>query len=208
MAWLAGWITALISAGGYGGVALLMALESACIPIPSELIMPFAGYLASTGRFNLWLVALAGALGCNLGSAAAYWAGARGGRPFVARYGRYMLVSVKDLDSAERFFDRFGAIAVLIGRVLPLIRTFIALPAGIARMRLLPFHAYTFIGSFIWCFALAAIGQQLGRAWNSSPVLHLWMRRLDLLVLAAVAIAMVWFIASHLRRASENHPGE
>jgi membrane protein DedA with SNARE-associated domain len=208
MAWLAGLITALIAAGGYGGVALLMALESACVPIPSEIIMPFAGYLVSTGRFRLWLVALAGAVGCNLGSAAAYWVGARGGRAFVARYGRYVLASVRDVNRAERFFARFGAPAMLLGRMLPLIRTFIALPAGIARMRLLPFHVYTFIGSFIWCFALAWIGAQLGRAWDSSPALHAWMRRLDIVALVLAAIALVWFIATHWRRALENHPGE
>jgi membrane protein DedA with SNARE-associated domain len=202
MATLAGWITAIIAASGYGGVALLMALESACTPIPSEVIMPFAGYLVSTGRFNLWLVALAGALGCNLGSAAAYWVGAHGGRPFVARYGRYVLASVEDVDRAERFFARFGAIAMLIGRMLPLVRTFIALPAGIARMKLLPFHLYTFIGSFIWCLVLAYIGEQLGRAWETNPVLHSWMRRLDLFALAAFAFGLVWFIATHWRRAA------
>jgi membrane protein DedA with SNARE-associated domain len=208
MAWLAGWITALIATGGYGGVAVLMALESACVPIPSELIMPFAGYLVSTGRFRLWLVALAGAVGCNLGSAAAYWVGARGGRALVARYGRYVLASVADLDRAERFFLRFGAVAMLIGRMLPLIRTFIALPAGMARMRKLPFHVYTFIGSFIWCLVLAAIGAQLGRAWDSSPALQGWMRRLDGVAVVLAAIALAWFITTHWRRRSVLPPGD
>jgi membrane protein DedA with SNARE-associated domain len=191
---LAGWITALIAAGGYGGVAVLMAIESACIPIPSELIMGFAGYLVSTGRFTLLPVALAGALGCNLGSALAYWAGASGGRPFVARYGRYVLATQDDLDRAARFFARFGAPAVLIGRILPVIRTFIALPAGIGRMSVLPFHLYTFAGSFAWCLALAYAGDQLGRQWNTSPLLHAVMRRLDLAVVLALAAAGCWFI--------------
>ena len=203
MATVAGWITAVISAGGYAGVMLLMSLESACVPIPSELIMPFAGYLVSTGRFSLLPVALAGAIGCNLGSVAAYWVGAHGGRPFVARYGRTLLVSVHELDRAQRFFARFGGAAVLIGRLLPLVRTFIALPAGIGRMRLLPFHVYTFAGSFVWCWVLAYIGQQLGRHWNSSPALHAAMRRLDWAVLVGVALAAAWFVASRMRQQRE-----
>jgi membrane protein DedA with SNARE-associated domain len=197
--WLAGWITALIAGGGYGGVTLLMAIESACIPLPSEVIMPFAGYLVSTGRFSLLPVALAGAVGCNLGSAVAYWVGARGGRPFVARYGRYVLATLDDLDRAERFFDRFGGPAVLLARMLPLVRTFIALPAGIGHMKQLPFHLYTFVGSFAWCLVLAYVGERLGRAWNTNPALHATMHRLDLLVIVVVAAAVAWVIYRHLR---------
>ncbi len=144
---VAAWIVAVISALGYAGVAGLMAVESACIPLPSEVIMPFAGYLASTGRFSLVLAATAGALGCNIGSTLAYAVGARGGRPLVERWGRYVLLSPADLDRAERFFRRFGAPAVLVGRLLPVVRTFIALPAGAARMPQLPFQLYTFVGS-------------------------------------------------------------
>lgn len=128
------WIVAVISAAGYAGIAGLMAVESACIPLPSEVVMPFAGYLASTGRFNLALAATAGAVGCNLGSTLAYAVGARGGRPLVERWDRYVLLGPDDLGHAERFFRRFGGLAVLIGRLLPVVRTFIALPAGIARM--------------------------------------------------------------------------
>ncbi len=179
---------AVISAGGYGGVALLMAMESACLPLPSEIIMPFAGFLVSTGRFGLVPVAVAGAIGCNLGSAIAYEAGARGGRRFVERYGKYVLATTHDLDLATRFFARFGALAIFIGRLLPLIRTFIALPAGIGHMRRVPFHAYTFVGSFLWCLMLAYIGERLGRAWESDPALHRVMHGLDgAVVLAALA---------------------
>ena len=178
-AWLAGWITAAISALGYGGIAFLMAIESACLPLPSELIMPFAGYLVSTGRFSLLPVTLVGAIGCNLGSVLAYWVGARGGRPLIARYGRYVFATTAHVDQAQRFFARHGAIAVLTGRLLPLVRTFIALPAGIARMQLVPFHLYTFAGSFVWCWALAYAGDRLGRAWNTNPSLHTAMRSLD-----------------------------
>lgn len=201
LATLAGWITATISAGGYAGIVLLMAIESACIPLPSEVIMPFAGYLASAGRFSLWGVALAGAIGCNLGSAAAYAVGAWGGRPFVARWGRYLLMTQADLDLAERFFARFGAPAVFLARVLPMVRTFIALPAGIGRMRLLPFHLYTFAGSLIWCCALAYVGHALGRRWNSDPRLQAALHNFDLLIVALALLAAGWFVWHKLRRA-------
>ncbi|MBV9747202.1 MAG: DedA family protein [Acetobacteraceae bacterium] len=199
LATIAGLITGFIAATGYGGVALLMAIESACIPLPSEIIMPFAGYLVSTGRFSLTLVAVAGAIGCNLGSAAAYWVGARGGRAFIMRYGHWVLMSREDLDRAERFFARFGGIAVLIGRVLPVVRTFIALPAGIARMPLLRFHAYTFIGSLGWCYLLAWIGDQLGAKWQNDPRLGAVLHRFDYAIVAVVAIAGAWFVWSRLR---------
>ncbi len=197
---LAAWITAAISAGGYGGVAAMMMIESACIPLPSEIIMPFAGYLVSTGRFSLPMVALAGAIGCNLGSTVAYWVGASGGRRFVDRYGRWVLLDHGDLDVAERFFDRFGAPAVLIGRLLPVVRTFIALPAGMGRMRQLQFQLYTFAGSLLWCYALAAIGDQLGRHWESDPRLRAVMQQLHLVVAAILLAAIVWFLWHKLRR--------
>ena len=159
---LASFIIAVISAGGYIGVALLMGIESACIPLPSEIIMPFAGYLVHTGQLKLFWVATAGAIGCNLGSIPAYWLGAWGGRPAVERFGKYVLLSRHDLDRVEHFFQRFGGITVLIGRLLPVVRTFIALPAGIASMPQLRFHAYTFIGSWPWCYVLAYVGMKLG----------------------------------------------
>lgn len=200
IATLATWITATISTGGYAGVAALMALESACIPLPSEIIMPFAGYLASTGRFSLWGVALAGAVGCNIGSTAAYWVGSSGGRRFVDRWGRWVLLERDDLERAERFFARFGPPAVLVGRLLPVVRTFIALPAGMARMRLMPFQLYTFAGSFVWCYVLAYIGEELGKRWDSDPRLQALMHRFHLIVLAGVLAAIGWFAWHKLRR--------
>ena len=199
LAQLASWIIAAISATGYFGVAALMALESACIPVPSEVVMPFAGYLVSTGRLSLWLVALAGAIGCNIGSTAAYFVGARGGRAFIARWGRNVLVTTADLDQAERFFQRFGMAAVLIGRLLPVVRTFIALPAGIARMRQMPFQILTFAGSFVWCYVLAFIGQQLGERWNSDPRLNAVMHRFDFVILAMLVAGVAWFVWRRLR---------
>lgn len=200
---LASFVIAVISAGGYLGIALLMAIESACIPLPSELIMPFAGYLVSTGRFDIWLAATAGAVGCNLGSIVAYEAGKRGGRPFVARWGKYVLIGMDEVDAAERFFARWGSLAVLIGRLLPVIRTFIAFPAGVARMPLLPFHLYTFVGSWPFCFALAWIGRELGEKWNSDPRLKAAFHQADLaigLVLVAVAALYIWHRVNGIRK--------
>ena len=184
-----------------GAIAGLMAIESACIPIPSEIIMPFSGYLVSTGRFNLLLVATAGAIGCNLGSTVAYVAGRYGGRPLVEKWGPYILVSRRDLDDADRFFARYGGIAILAGRLLPVIRTFIALPAGIARLPQLKFQIYTFVGSWVWCFALAYIGFKLGQRWNTDPRLHTILQRFDWLVLAAVVVGLAWYVWRHFRRA-------
>lgn len=193
MADLAAVITALISALGYAGVALLMAIESTCVPIPSEVIMPFAGYLVSTGRFSLVLVATAGALGCNIGSTLAYLVGAHGGRPLVERWGRYVLLRQAELDRADRFFARYGSVTVFLSRLLPLVRTFISLPAGIARMPFLKFQIYTFLGSWPWCFALAYAGMKLGQAWDNSPALHRAMHALDLLVLVLLLGGALWY---------------
>jgi membrane protein DedA with SNARE-associated domain len=193
-------IVAVISASGLLGIALLMAVESACIPLPSEIIMPFSGYLVSTGRFSLFLVATAGALGCNLGSTVAYYVGYRGGRPLIERWGSYILMSHKDLERAESFFARFGSLAVFIARLLPVVRTFIALPAGIARMPQLKFQIYTFLGSWPWCFVLAWIGYRLGQAWETDPRLRNVMHRFDLLVVLALAIAVVWYLRQHWRQ--------
>lgn len=140
---LASFVIATISAGGYLGIVGLMAIESACIPIPSEIIMPFSGYLVSTGRFDLLLVATTGAVGCNIGSTLAYVVGCYGGRPLVEKWGAYIMMSRRDLDVTDRFFARFGGLAVLLGRLLPVVRTFIALPAGIARLPQLRFQIYT-----------------------------------------------------------------
>jgi membrane protein DedA with SNARE-associated domain len=198
-AMLAGIIIATISSGGYLGIVGLMAIESACIPLPSEIIMPFSGYLVSTGRFDLLLVATAGALGCNVGSTLAYAIGRYGGRPAVERWGSYILVRPRDLEAADRFFARFGGPAVLVARLLPVVRTFIALPAGIARQPQLSFQLYTFIGSWPWCFGLAYVGYKLGQRWNSDPRLQEIMHRFDLLVVAVIALGLCWYLWRHLR---------
>ena len=193
---LAGFIIGTISRLGYGGIVLLMAIESACIPLPSEIIMPFSGYLVSTGEMNLWLVGLAGAVGCVLGSIVAYYAGAWGGRPFIEKYGKYILISHHDLDLADRWFQRHGDITIFVGRLLPVIRTFIAFPAGVARMNLWRFNLYTFVGSYIWSLGLAWIGMKLGEHWNT---LGVYFHRFDAAIGVILLIAVVWYVRRHLQ---------
>ena len=202
---LATFTIGVISSGGYIGIAVLMAIESACIPLPSEIIMPFAGYLVSTGRFDLYLAATAGAIGCNLGSIVAYEIGKRGGRPVAERWGRYLLIGPGELDAADRFFARWGSIAVLVGRLLPVIRSFIAFPAGVARMRLVPFHVYTFLGSWPWCFGLAWIGMKLGDKWNSDPRIKAAFHRADL-VIGGVMLALIALYVWHRVRGIRKTP--
>jgi membrane protein DedA with SNARE-associated domain len=187
-------IKSVIAATGYGGVALLMAVESACIPLPSELIMPFAGYLVYTGAMNLLWVATAGAIGCNLGSLVAYEIGCYGGRPLVEKYGRWILLSRRELDWADHFFVRWGYLAVFIARMLPVIRTFIALPAGIARMPRGRFHAYTFLGSWPWCFGLAWLGMKLGENWRG---LGKYFHQFDIVIGIGLVVGMVYFVWTH-----------
>ena len=196
---LAGWIVDVISKAGYAGVTLLMAIESACIPLPSEIIMPFAGYLVSIGRLNLLEVSIAGAIGCNLGSIVAYAAGRYGGRPLIQRWGKWLLISERDLERADAFFARYGSGAVFFGRLLPVIRTFIAFPAGVVRMNMLRFHIYTFLGSWPWCLALAWIGMKLGNAWNSDPRLKHALHGLDAIIILLVLAAVGFYIWHHLR---------
>jgi membrane protein DedA with SNARE-associated domain len=190
---------ATISRLGYTGIVLLMAIESACIPLPSEIIMPFSGYLVYTGRFNLWLVGIAGAFGCVVGSLAAYWAGMHGGRPLIEKYGRYVLISRHDLDLADRWFDRFGEIIVFASRLLPVIRTFIAFPAGVARMNLKKFVIYTFAGSLPWCIGLAYVGQRLGKEWDTNPTLKTLFHRFDFVIGIVIVLAAAWWIWRHIK---------
>ena len=197
---LAGFVKSVISSLGYPGIAALMGIESACVPLPSEVIMPFAGYLVYAGRFgSLAAVATLGAIGCNLGSVVAYEVGAYGGRPLIERFGKYILMSRHDLDASESFFQRYGSVTVFIGRLLPVVRTFIALPAGISRMPRGKFHLYTFAGSWPWCYGLAYCGFVLGQRWDTDPRLKHWMHRFDALILLVLALAFVYFLRSHWR---------
>ncbi len=194
---IAAWIISVISTLGYAGIVLTMAIESACIPLPSEIIMPFSGYLVSAGRFNLWLTGIAGAFGCVVGSMAAYWVGIKGGRPFLEKYGKYVLISQHDLNNADKFFQRYGDWSILISRLLPVIRTFISLPAGIAKMRFGRFVLLTFLGSLPWCLALAYVGQVLGENWEYIKV---YFRKADIVIVIFIVAGIVWFLYRHLRK--------
>lgn len=196
---LSTFIVATISTLGYSGIVLLMAIESACIPLPSEIIMPFSGYLVSTGEMNLWGVAVAGAVGCVLGSLVAYWVGMYGGRPFIEKYGRYILLSRHDLDIADRWFAKYGEIIVFVSRLLPAIRTFIAFPAGVSRMNLTRFVIYTFAGSLPWCLGLAYVGQKLGEQWDKDDTLKTWFHRFDFLIGIAGALFIIWWVWRHIK---------
>ena len=181
----------------YAVALFLMAIQSACVPIPSEIIMPLAGFALAHTQFDLILLATLASLASNLGSIPAYWAGARGGRPMVERYGSYVLLSRHDLDRVDGFFVRFGSLAVLIGRMLPIIRTFIAFPAGVAKMNQMRFHLYTFIGSWPWCYALAYVGIKLGSRFNTDPRFKAIFHRFHLGVELVLLALIVWFVSSH-----------
>jgi membrane protein DedA with SNARE-associated domain len=183
--------------GKYVVVIVLMAVQSACIPIPSEVILPFAGAALAHSQMQLVLLATLASLASNLGSIPAYWVGARGGRAMVERYGSWLLLSRHDLDRVDQFFLRFGSVAVLLGRMLPIIRTFIAFPAGVAKMNQVKFHLYTFVGSWPWCYVLAYVGMTLGDKFRTDPRLKEIFHRFHLGVEAALLVGFVWFVTSH-----------
>ncbi|HET6431275.1 DedA family protein [Dyella sp.] len=196
MGLLGGALMGFISHAGYLGISLLMALESACLPLPSEVIMPFAGYLAYQGTLTLWAVALAGAVGCVVGSWAAYALGAWGGRRAIERFGKYVLLSSQDLDRADRWFSRYGEIIIFVGRLLPVVRTFIALPAGISHMPFWRFTLYTFVGSLIWCWCLAWVGLKMGEHWDTlGAIFH----RFDAVIIAIFVLGLAWFVWHRVR---------
>ena len=182
---LAEFVIGVISASGYPGIILLMAIESACIPLPSEIIMPFSGYLVSLNKLNLWAVTVSGAVGNLLGSIAVYWVGRSGLDKVVRR------LSPHHAAKAEGFYARYGIMSVFIGRMLPIVRTFISLPAGIMRVPFIPFCIWTFLGSVPWCFALTYLGMVLGKNWNVlEPIFH----RIDIpIILILAGGILVWY---------------
>ncbi len=185
-----------INSLGYPGLVLLMAIESANIPLPSEVIMPFAGYLAYLGFMNIWWAAFFGALGCVVGSIISWGIGYFGGRPLINRYGKYILISHHDLDKADNWFKHHGDITVFIGRLLPVVRTFISLPAGIAKTNIWKFIFYTFIGSYPWCLLLAWIGKKLGENWES---IRGYFHGLDWVILILILLAIGYYIYRHIK---------
>src|SRR5258708_1998542 len=210
---LGGFCVYVMATLSYAGIAVLMGIESACIPLPSELIMPYAGAMTDAGvnaelaaqynialpQFNLFWAAVAGALGCNLGSELAYWVGAKGGRRAIEKYGRYILMSKHELAIADRWFEKRGEVIIFVARLLPVIRTFIAFPAGVARMNRTRFHVYTFVGSLPWCYGLAYVGQRLGIELldEHSPLKH-FMHRADAVIGAVIVVAAAYFVWSRI----------
>lgn len=204
VAFMVAYILSIIVEIGYFGIFILMALESACIPIPSEVIMPFAGFASSpaypSSKFNIYLVSLAGAIGNLVGSLGAYYFGMYVGRAGVLRYGKYFFVTEKHLREAEMWFEKHGDKAVFIGRLLPVIRTFISLPAGIAKMNIWKFSVYSFVGSIPWCAALAYLGYILGE--NYILIIE-YGSYLDYVVIICIFILIIYlFLKYHKGRKS------
>lgn len=189
------WIIMVQQTMGYTGIVILMGIESACIPLPSEIIMPFAGYLVSTGVFGLWEVSIAGAVGCVVGGWVAYWIGKYGGRPFVEKYGKYVLLNPHDLQMAEDLFKKHGEIIAFVSRLLPVIRTFIALPAGMARMNFWKFTVYSFLGSLPFCYFLAWVGMKMGENWRE---LKVYFHQADILIGILILIGAFFWIKHHI----------
>jgi membrane protein DedA with SNARE-associated domain len=204
LALVASWIKSIIGSGGYVGIAFLMALESACIPIPSEVTMPVGGALttaavaSSIGHvpFSFHMVAIAGAIGEALGASLAYFVGATGGRDFIFKYGRYILLRRKDVLRSEKWFQRYGAGAIFGARLLPVVRTFISLPAGIARMAFAPFLLLSFLGSLCWCYLLTYLGVQFA---NHLDDLKRYFHGADAIIVVLVVAAAGFWIAHHLK---------
>jgi membrane protein DedA with SNARE-associated domain len=200
-------ITNLYLSTGLLGIVLAMAIESCCIPLPSEIVMPIAGILlvrtdgprllAGTNFWlGIFLVALAGAFGCLIGSIVAYGIGYKGGRPLMLRYGRYVLISAHDADKADAFFQRWGSPTAFFSRLLPVVRTYISLPAGITKMPFVKFCVYTFLGSLPWSFALAYLGTVIGKNLDTlSPIFH----SLDIVILVVLVILIVLYVWRHIR---------
>lgn len=198
---LAQFVISIISLFGYLGVFLAMAIESACIPLPSEIILPFTGYMVFLGRFSLWQATLAATSGNLFGALVAYYIGLWGGRPFIKRFGRYVFIHERELSKTEELFDRHGELTVFIGRLLPVVRTFISLPAGIARMNPIKMSIYTVVGALPWCLMLIIIGQKLGENWNTlKPLFH----RLDLFIGIPIFIVCIYWILKHWQLAKIN----
>lgn len=201
LAGLINWIEGVISAMGPLGISLLMAIESCNIPLPSEAVLPFAGYLVSKGAMNFHLAAFAGAFGCVIGSIPSYYIGFFGGRKFVEKYGKYFLVSKKDLDEADKWVDKYGDWAFFLCRMLPVVRTFISLPAGILKARKRTFFSLTFLGSLIWSYVLVYVGLKLGE--HLDKLKEIW-HKFDAVIIIAILILGGIYIYKHIKHLKES----
>ncbi len=196
LALISSFVINIISSLGYAAIVILMALESACIPIPSEIIMPFSGYLVWMEKFSFLQVIIWGTIGNLIGSIIAYFVGFYGGRPLIEKYGRYILISGHDLDQAEKWFKKYGSTSVFFSRMLPVVRTFISLPAGVARMPFWKFSFYTFLGSLPWAILLTYAGLIMGESWSG---LEIYFRKFDWLILIVAVSLIGWWIFSKFK---------
>lgn len=195
--WLSSIVTHVIEATGYLGISFLMIIESANIPVPSEVIMTFSGFLAYSGTFNFYLVVLSGAVGNLVGSLISYYLGYFGGRKFLEKYGKFLFLHQRDLETANRWFKKRGDVIVFFSRVTPIVRTFISFPAGVVRMNIWKFSVYTFFGSLIWSWLLAFLGFRAGESWE---FLSPYFRKFDWLILALIIGGGVWWARRHFTR--------
>ncbi|MBI3034467.1 DedA family protein [Candidatus Woesearchaeota archaeon] len=191
-----GIITNFISSIGYLGIFILMALESTATPVPSELVMPFAGFLAHQGRFSLPMVILVGSLGCLMGSLISYFVGRHVGLPFVKKYGKYVFISESELNWTVRWFNKKGDKTIFISRFIPVIRHIISIPAGIGRMNIWKFSAYTYLGSLIWVSFLAYLGFTLRDHWED---IRKVTEKISIFILAILAMAIIIFAWKHIK---------
>jgi len=180
---------------GYAGIFFLMLAESCGIPMPSEVIMPFSGFLVADGKMLFWLIVLAGTFGNLVGSWLAYWIGIRGGRPLIEKYGKYILISRHDLDIADHWFTKYGDWTVFFGRLLPVIRTYISFPAGISKMNFKKFSIYTFLGALPWTALFAWLGVKMGSNWE---LIRAKLHNFDMAMLIIVIAVIVLYIWRHI----------
>lgn len=191
-----------LSKFGHFGIFLAMSLESACIPLPSEVILPLAGYMVYLQKATILSMALVSTLGCLFGSLVAYVIGYFGGRPFILRYGKYIFITEKDLDKADNFFLKRGEVTIFLSRLLPVIRTFISLPAGIARMNIFKFSILTVVGSFPWCVLFIFLGKKFGQNWKD---VEKYFKNLDYLIIIVVIALVVFFVLRKVKELKENN---
>lgn len=196
------WALKVIDQSGYFGVFILSALESAAVPIPSEIVVPFAGFLAQQGRFVFWIVVSLISLANLTGGIGIYWLARVLGRPVLERFGKYILISSHELDEAEILFQRHGSKFVFVGRLLPVIRTFISVPAGVAKMDFWKFSFYTYFGSLPWNFVLALIGFKAGEKWD---IILPYFRRFDFVIMGLILAIIIWYIYRHLEKKHLTH---
>lgn len=194
---IVGYIVLGMSIGGYFGLFVLMALESMIAPVPSEVVMPFAGYLVLQGRFNLWIAVLVSGLGSIFGSLLSYYIGVYGGRPFVLKFGKYLLLEEEHLVWTEKWFKKQGEKTIFISRFVPVVRHLISIPAGMAKMPMQKFAIYTFAGASIWNIMLLYAGFKLGEHWGK---IHQYSEQLDVIFVIAVALFLAYFVWKHHRK--------